>query len=84
MAANEPHAYISGDCLEWMANSDNVVRAGLTPKFKDVQVLLKMLNYKSKNFKVVPIKQDDCFLYPSGFKEFKVLIGKAGLLILNV
>jgi mannose-6-phosphate isomerase len=28
-----------------MACSDNVVRAGLTPKFKDVEVLLNMLIY---------------------------------------
>jgi mannose-6-phosphate isomerase len=35
LAANEPHAYLSGDCVECMATSDNVVRAGLTPKFKD-------------------------------------------------
>jgi mannose-6-phosphate isomerase len=28
-----------------MACSDNVVRAGLTPKFKDVENLLRMLNY---------------------------------------
>lgn len=28
-----------------MACSDNVVRAGLTPKFKDVETLIEMLNY---------------------------------------
>ena len=43
--ANEPHAYISGECVECMAASDNVVRAGLTPKFKDVDTLTSMLNY---------------------------------------
>jgi mannose-6-phosphate isomerase len=32
MAANEPHAYISGDIVECMALSDNVVRCALTPK----------------------------------------------------
>lgn len=31
-----------------MAASDNVVRAGLTPKFKDVEVLTEMLTYQSK------------------------------------
>lgn len=46
MAANEPHAYLRGQCLEIMANSDNVVRAGLTPKFKDVPNLIDMLTYK--------------------------------------
>lgn len=45
MAANEPHAYLKGQCVEIMALSDNVVRAGLTPKFKDVDVLVDMLTY---------------------------------------
>jgi len=46
LGANEPHAYLSGDCVECMAASDNVVRAGLTPKFKDVKVLVDMLSYR--------------------------------------
>lgn len=45
LAANEPHAYLSGDCIECMATSDNVVRSGLTPKFKDVETLVSMLTY---------------------------------------
>ncbi|KAJ3067272.1 Mannose-6-phosphate isomerase [Podochytrium sp. JEL0797] len=45
LAANEPHAYLSGDCVECMAASDNVVRSGLTPKFKDVTTLVDMLTY---------------------------------------
>lgn len=43
--ANEPHAYLQGDGVEIMATSDNVVRAGLTPKFIDVDTLLSMLTY---------------------------------------
>lgn len=46
LAANEPHAYLAGDCVECMANSDNVVRAGLTPKHKDVPTLVEMLTYR--------------------------------------
>ncbi len=46
MGPNEPHAYLSGDCVECMALSDNVVRAGLTPKFKDVETLCDMLHYR--------------------------------------
>ncbi len=41
-----PHAYLRGNLVECMANSDNVVRAGLTPKFKDVQTLLDILTYE--------------------------------------
>ncbi|KAK1269568.1 Mannose-6-phosphate isomerase 1 [Acorus gramineus] len=46
LGANEPHAYLSGECIECMATSDNVVRAGLTPKFRDVKTLCSMLTYK--------------------------------------
>lgn len=46
MAANEPHAYLRGECVECMALSDNVVRAGLTPKFRDIDTLCSMLTYK--------------------------------------
>jgi len=49
LGANEPHAYLSGECVECMATSDNVVRAGLTPKHRDVQTLCSMLTYKQVN-----------------------------------
>jgi len=47
IGANEPHAYIQGEILECMACSDNVVRAGLTPKLKDVPTLVNMLTYET-------------------------------------
>jgi len=47
LEANEPHAYLSGNCVEVMATSDNVVRAGLTPKLRDTDVLCSMLTYKT-------------------------------------
>eukprot|EP00210_Caulerpa_lentillifera_P000390 g380.t1 len=45
LAANEPHAYLSGEIVECMATSDNVIRAGLTPKMRDTSVLCKSLTY---------------------------------------
>lgn len=45
LKADDIHAYVSGDIIECMAASDNVVRAGFTPKFKDVQNLVDMLTY---------------------------------------
>ncbi|CCC13431.1 hypothetical protein SMAC4_06928 [Sordaria macrospora] len=45
LRADDIHAYISGDIIECMASSDNVVRAGFTPKFKDVDTLVNMLTY---------------------------------------
>jgi len=35
------------DIIECMATSDNVVRAGLTPKLRDVPTLVEMLTYES-------------------------------------
>jgi mannose-6-phosphate isomerase len=40
-AAGVPHAYLEGQNIELMANSDNVLRGGLTPKHVDVPELLK-------------------------------------------
>ncbi|XP_018791479.1 PREDICTED: mannose-6-phosphate isomerase [Bactrocera latifrons] len=45
LGANQIHAYLSGDCVECMACSDNVIRAGLTPKYKDIKQLLSCLEY---------------------------------------
>ncbi|KAJ2926473.1 hypothetical protein H1R20_g10625, partial [Candolleomyces eurysporus] len=47
LGAGEPHAYISGEAIECMANSDNVIRAGLTPKLRDVPNLVSGLTYVS-------------------------------------
>ncbi|MBW1782222.1 MAG: mannose-6-phosphate isomerase, class I [Deltaproteobacteria bacterium] len=43
--AGEPHAYLKGMGVELMANSDNVLRGGLTPKHVDVPELLRILNF---------------------------------------
>lgn len=47
LAAGLPHAYLSGDIMEVMACSDNVVRAGLTPKHRDIQTLCNILDHTS-------------------------------------
>lgn len=47
LKANKLHAYIKGECIECMACSDNVVRAGLTSKFRDVETLIGMLDYET-------------------------------------
>ena len=79
LAANEPHAYLSGDCVECMATSDNVVRAGLTPKHKDVDTLVNMLTYKSYDVDdvIMPKKQygtgTHTELYQPPVPEFSVL-----------
>lgn len=47
--AGTPHAYIQGTALEIMANSDNVLRAGLTPKYIDVEELIDKTQFTSIN-----------------------------------
>jgi mannose-6-phosphate isomerase len=44
MAAGGVHAYIRGTGIELMANSDNVIRAGLTPKHIDIPELVRVLD----------------------------------------
>ena len=44
--AGLPHAYLEGQNVELMVNSDNVLRGGLTPKHIDVTELLKHIDFK--------------------------------------
>jgi mannose-6-phosphate isomerase len=52
LKADVPHAYLKGTIIECMANSDNVVRAGLTPKFLDVQTLSDIVLVELEPLKV--------------------------------
>jgi mannose-6-phosphate isomerase len=44
--AGLPHAYLEGQTMEIMANSDNVLRGGLTPKHIDVKELLEHTQFQ--------------------------------------
>jgi len=44
--AGVPHAYLEGQNVELMANSDNVLRGGLTPKHIDVAELIKNIKFE--------------------------------------
>ncbi|MGP3953817.1 mannose-6-phosphate isomerase, class I [Streptomyces sp. 7N604] len=46
LGAGVPHAYLSGLGVEIMANSDNVLRCGLTPKHIDVPELLRIVRFE--------------------------------------
>jgi mannose-6-phosphate isomerase len=73
MDAGVSHSYIKGNICECMANSDNVVRAGLTNKFKDVETLLKIVRY---DFSECPIMKPEPkageTTYRTDAKEFEV------------
>ncbi|EOW6616016.1 mannose-6-phosphate isomerase, class I [Vibrio fluvialis] len=72
--ARTPHAYLKGTGLEIMANSDNVLRAGLTPKHMDVLELAKCTRFAEKpesTLLLTPIEQDGALLYPVPVDDFK-------------
>lgn len=72
LPAGELHAYLEGVGIELMANSDNVLRGGLTPKHIDLSELLKIVNFKTTNVqKIEPVKQGVSErVYPTPAEEF--------------
>ena len=73
--AGVPHAYIEGNMIECMANSDNVVRAGLTNKFKDVDTLLDIIKYDFSEYKILNKKQESGdVIYKTDAAEFEVAV----------
>jgi mannose-6-phosphate isomerase len=51
--AGLPHAYLEGQNVEIMANSDNVLRGGLTPKHIDVPELLRHVKFEATEPRVI-------------------------------
>ncbi|MGV9615889.1 mannose-6-phosphate isomerase, class I [Nocardia xishanensis] len=51
--AGNLHAYLRGLGVEIMANSDNVLRGGLTPKHVDVPELLRVLDFEPIDLPIV-------------------------------
>ena len=46
LGAGNLHVYLQGVAVEIMANSDNVLRGGLTPKHVDVPALLEVVDFR--------------------------------------
>ncbi|NQV41976.1 MAG: mannose-6-phosphate isomerase, class I [Candidatus Marinimicrobia bacterium] len=68
-----PHAYLKGNIIECMANSDNVVRLGLTNKFCDAAALQKILVYDTdSDFRVPQLKQGSQVEYETPVSEFRI------------
>ncbi len=70
--AGIPHAYLQGNIIECMANSDNVVRAGLTNKYKDIPTLLEMLRYDSEIDMIKNSQREKVYKYQSPAEEFEI------------
>ena len=72
LPSGELHAYLDGFGIELMANSDNVLRGGLTKKHIDVPELIRVLNFEEKEVDVLmPQKNKECEgVYYSIAEEF--------------
>jgi mannose-6-phosphate isomerase len=72
MPAGNLHAYLSGGGVEIMANSDNVMRGGLTPKYVNVDELLAILDF-TPGFPglITPVEESPgIWRYPTPAPEF--------------
>lgn len=71
--AETPHAYLQGVALEVMANSDNVLRAGLTPKYIDIPELVANVRFVGKpagELLTQPVKQESALDFPIPVADF--------------
>lgn len=57
LPAGNMHAYVKGTGVEIMANSDNVLRGGLTPKHIDVDALVSCVDFEAEPVKLVQTEQ---------------------------
>lgn len=76
LEAGELHAYLMGCGIELMANSDNVLRGGLTAKHVDVRELLRVVRFYPKVPHIIrPATKNSCeACYPQPAREFMLTI----------
>lgn len=75
--AETPHAYLQGLALEVMANSDNVLRAGLTPKYIDIDALISNIRFdvtEPENILMQPEVSGNQAKYPIPVQDFSFSI----------
>ncbi|WP_155058716.1 mannose-6-phosphate isomerase, class I [Streptomyces blattellae] len=74
LGAGVPHAYLNGLGVEIMANSDNVLRCGLTPKHVDVPELLRIVRFQPSDPGVLrpEASPDGEELYETPIDEFRL------------
>lgn len=76
LAPGTLHAYLEGVGVEVMANSDNVIRAGLTPKHKDIETLLTVVDFSPSDVRVldpVAVSQTEAH-YITPAREFRLAV----------
>jgi mannose-6-phosphate isomerase len=68
------HAYLSGLGIELMTSSDNVLRGGLTPKYVDINELVKILRFEPFIPQIINPTEEIWSTYETPCKDF--LLGK--------
>lgn len=76
LPAGELHAYLDGTGIELMANSDNVLRGGLTPKHVDVPELMKVLTFQKRKIDILePVPENGIErIYACPAEEFQLSV----------
>ncbi len=79
------HAYLEGTTIEIMANSDNVLRGGLTPKHVDVPELLHILNFEGRKAEIQTGQQISSTerVYRTPCREFELSLIRLALGLAN-
>ena len=74
LAAGQLHAYLEGLGIELMANSDNVLRGGLTPKHVDVDELSRVLQFSAEEPQILSARQVSAVehVYATPSEEFQL------------
>lgn len=74
LEAGIPHAYLQGAAIEVMASSDNVLRAGLTPKHIDLDELCEILIFEALPLEILHLEQSrpNLSYFPQKTQDFKL------------
>src|ERR1700754_342382 len=72
--AGLPHAYLEGQNVEIMSNSDNVLRGGLTPKHVDVKELIKHVKFEPTTPNIITgtMVEPDRIVYQTPAPDFEL------------
>jgi mannose-6-phosphate isomerase len=75
------HSYVHGFAMECMANSDNVLRGGLTPKYIDTKELFHILKFEPFKPEIIIPEEiaPRCFRYTTPAEEFTLYMVKGPL-----
>jgi mannose-6-phosphate isomerase class I len=78
LPAGNLHAYIRGFALEVMKSSDNVIRAGFTSKFVNVEELLSIVDFSSIDIPVIRPDNNGHYASPTSAFDVQQLPWKHG------